>query len=147
MKINREKQCPNEKWIPKHRIVKVNETKEEETLRDLIDLMKEPDYDRFKFEQFLPKDKYFFESSHQFISENKIQTKPKLFQTAKASKNLEYKELIMRCSGKRTFTIIEKTFNQDGKNEKDKVKTKKTIFVCPPPITTTSKHNSNNNNN
>ena len=47
--------CPKEKWIPKHRIVKADDKEtEEKKMKDILDLIKEPDYNRFEFERFLP---------------------------------------------------------------------------------------------
>ena len=46
-------QCPREIWIPKHRIVEADYSMIGERLIDLLDLIKEPAFDRFKFHQFL----------------------------------------------------------------------------------------------
>ena len=45
--------CPQEQWIPSHQIVKVTDIFQFKKLRDLVDLIKEPFYDRFKFQKLL----------------------------------------------------------------------------------------------
>ena len=45
--------CPSKKWIARHRIIEVNRTYAVEKIPDLIDLVKEPDFNRFKFKDAL----------------------------------------------------------------------------------------------
>ena len=45
-------QCPTENWIPRHRVLQLKNN-DFDVLPDLIDLIKDPDFDRFKFQRAL----------------------------------------------------------------------------------------------